>query len=54
MEFSPDSPCFFINPSYRTMSGQPRPVIDPATLEVAGKIAAASEAERGLNTQPAI
>ena len=45
MEFSPDRPCLFINPAYRPMTGQPRPVIDPATLEMAGAIAAASEAE---------
>ena len=45
MEFSPDRPCFFVNPSYRPMSGQARQVIDPATLEAAGAIAAASEAE---------
>ena len=45
MEFSPDRPCFFINPAYRPMGGTPRPVIDPATLEVAGGIAAATEAE---------
>jgi acyl-CoA reductase-like NAD-dependent aldehyde dehydrogenase len=45
MEFSSGRPCFFINPSYRPMSGNPRPVIDPATLEVAGAIAAATDAE---------
>ena len=45
MEFSPSRPAFFINPVYRPMSGQPRPVIDPATLEAAGATAAASEAE---------
>ena len=45
MEFSPDTPAFFINPSYLMMSGTPRPVIDPATLETAGAIAAATEAE---------
>ncbi len=45
MEFSPDKPAFFINPSYRTMSGARRAVIDPATLETVGVIAAATEAE---------
>src|SRR5688500_15772352 len=45
MEFSSDRPCLFINPAYLPMSGQPRPVIDPATLEIAGAIAAATEAE---------
>ena len=42
MEFSSDRPCLFINPDYRPMSAQSRPVIDPATLEVAGAIAAAT------------
>ena len=45
MEFSSDRPCLFINPDYRPMGAQSRPVIDPATLEVAGAIAAATEAE---------
>jgi acyl-CoA reductase-like NAD-dependent aldehyde dehydrogenase len=45
MEFSSDKPCLFVNPAYLPMTGQPRPVIDPATLEIAGTIAAASEAE---------
>ena len=45
MDFSSDSPCLFINPAYRPMAGSRRPVIDPATLEMVGAIAAASEAE---------
>jgi len=45
MAFSPDTPCLFINPDYRAMSAEPRPVIDPATLETVGAIAAATEAE---------
>jgi acyl-CoA reductase-like NAD-dependent aldehyde dehydrogenase len=45
MQFSSDRPCFFINPAYLPMTGQPRLVVDPATLEVAGATAAASEAE---------
>jgi len=45
MEFSPDTPALFINPSYQAMGGTPRAVIDPATLETVGAIAAATEAE---------
>ncbi|MCX7303547.1 MAG: aldehyde dehydrogenase family protein [Hyphomicrobiales bacterium] len=45
MTFSPAQPCLFINPDYRPMSAQPRPVIDPATLETVGAIAAATDAE---------
>ena len=44
MEFSPDRPAFFINPSYLPMGGASRAVVDPATLETAGTIAEASEA----------
>jgi acyl-CoA reductase-like NAD-dependent aldehyde dehydrogenase len=45
MEFAPDRPAFFINPSYLMMGGTPRPVIDPATLETVGAITAATDAE---------
>jgi acyl-CoA reductase-like NAD-dependent aldehyde dehydrogenase len=43
--FSPSQPTFFINPSFRSMSGVPRPVIDPATLETVGAIATATAQE---------
>jgi acyl-CoA reductase-like NAD-dependent aldehyde dehydrogenase len=45
MEFSPDTPAFFINPSYQPTSGARRHVIDPATLQTVGAIAVATEAE---------
>lgn len=45
MEFTPDTPAFFVNPGFRPMEGAARPVIDPATLEVVGAIAAATPAE---------
>lgn len=45
MEFSPDRPAFFVNPDYRPMIGKQKPVIDPATLETVGAIAAADDSE---------
>ncbi|MBN9550469.1 MAG: aldehyde dehydrogenase, partial [Alphaproteobacteria bacterium] len=45
MDFSPERPAFFVNPEYRAMTGRQRPVIDPATLETVGAIAAAEDAE---------
>ena len=45
MTFSPSEPTLFINPHFRPMSGPPRPVVDPATLETVGAIAAATGAE---------
>ena len=45
MQFSPDRPTFFVNPDYRPMAGANKPVIDPATLETVGAIAAASDGE---------
>ena len=42
MDFSPERPAFFVNPDYRPMTGAARPVIDPATLETVGAIAAAT------------
>lgn len=45
MEFSADRPTFFVNPDYRPMTGAAKPVIDPATLETVGAIAAAADGE---------
>ncbi|MEW9806734.1 aldehyde dehydrogenase [Mesorhizobium sp. ZMM04-5] len=45
MSFSPSEPAFFVNPSYLRMGGAPRAVVDPATLETVGAIAAATDAE---------
>ncbi|TIU82589.1 MAG: aldehyde dehydrogenase, partial [Mesorhizobium sp.] len=45
MEFSADRPTFFLNPDYRPMTGAAKPVIDPATLETVGAIAAATDGE---------
>ena len=45
MDFSPERPAFFVNPAYRPMAGAARPVIDPATLETVGAIAAAADGE---------
>jgi len=45
MDFSADRPTCFINPDYRPMAGANKPVIDPATLETVGAIAAASDGE---------
>jgi acyl-CoA reductase-like NAD-dependent aldehyde dehydrogenase len=45
MTYSPNQPTLFINPDYRPMTGTPRPVIDPATLETVGAISAATDAE---------
>ena len=45
MDFSPERPALFVNPDYRPMQGASRPVIDPATLETVGMLAAASDAE---------
>jgi acyl-CoA reductase-like NAD-dependent aldehyde dehydrogenase len=45
MNYSPSQPTLFINPDFRPMAGQPRPVLDPATLETVGAIAAAEAPE---------
>jgi acyl-CoA reductase-like NAD-dependent aldehyde dehydrogenase len=45
MSFAPSQPTLFINPHFDRMSGAPRPVVDPATLETVGASAAAAEAE---------
>ncbi|TIM18070.1 MAG: aldehyde dehydrogenase, partial [Mesorhizobium sp.] len=45
MEFFADRPAFFVNPDYRPMTGAAKPVIDPATLETVGAIAAAADGE---------
>ncbi|RVD34182.1 aldehyde dehydrogenase, partial [Mesorhizobium sp. M4A.F.Ca.ET.020.02.1.1] len=45
MQFSPDRPVYFVNPDYRPTTGAQKPVIDPATLETVGTIAAASDGE---------
>ncbi len=45
MEFTPDRPAFFVNPSYRAMGGAARAVLDPATLATVGAIADATDAE---------
>ena len=45
MSFSSSEPALFINPHFHPMSGSPRPVVDPATLETVGAITAATGAE---------
>lgn len=45
MDFSAGRLAFFVNPHYRPAMGPAKPVIDPATLETVGSIAAATEAE---------
>ncbi|BCG77598.1 aldehyde dehydrogenase family protein [Mesorhizobium sp. 113-3-3] len=45
MDFDPDRPTFFVNPDYRPMASASKAVIDPATLETVGAIAAASDGE---------
>ncbi len=45
MTFSPSQPTLFINPDFRPMAGARKPVVDPATLETVGAIAAATQAE---------
>jgi acyl-CoA reductase-like NAD-dependent aldehyde dehydrogenase len=45
MTFSPSDPTLFINPHFLPMTGAGRPVIDPATLDEVGAIAAATDAE---------
>ncbi len=45
MDFSAHQPALFVNPGYRPMMGTAKAVIDPATLETVGAIAAATDAE---------
>jgi acyl-CoA reductase-like NAD-dependent aldehyde dehydrogenase len=45
MNFSPDTPAYFVNPDFHPMSGASRAVIDPASLEHIGVIAPATEPE---------
>lgn len=45
MDFSPDRPALFVNPAYAPMRGAARAVVDPATLETVGAIAAAEPVE---------
>ncbi len=45
MPFDPTRPAFFVTPGFRPMAGDPREVIDPATLEVVGRIAEAGDDE---------
>ncbi|MGB3313350.1 MAG: aldehyde dehydrogenase family protein, partial [Albidovulum sp.] len=45
MDFDPAHPACFVTPGFRPMAGVPRDVIDPATLEVVGRITEADEDE---------
>jgi acyl-CoA reductase-like NAD-dependent aldehyde dehydrogenase len=43
--FDPATPGYFVNPHYRPMTGAPRDVVDPATLETVGASAEATGRE---------
>ncbi|SPH18135.1 Betaine aldehyde dehydrogenase [Defluviimonas aquaemixtae] len=46
MAFDPARPAYYLAPRYCPMTGSAHPVIDPATLEIVGHTADATEAER--------
>ena len=45
MDFLPDRPSYFVNPDFSPMAGEKRAIVNPATLEAVGFVAAATDAE---------